>query len=50
MADHDDAKKELEAWQLIHKDELEQFHIHKVQIVSKFQSALLEGKFLWKQM
>jgi len=32
MADHDDAKKELEAWQLTHKDELELLCIHKMQI------------------
>jgi len=29
---HDNAKKELEAWQAQYKEQLELFHIHKGQI------------------
>jgi len=50
MADHDDAKKELEAWQVTHKYELKLFVSTKSRSVSKFKSLLLEDKFLWKQM
>jgi len=46
MADHDDAKKELEAWQLMHKDELELLHIPKVQIGKQIRECTFGGQVL----
>jgi len=46
MADHDDAKNKLEAWQLMHKDELELVRIHKTQISKQIRERAFGGQVL----